>query len=123
MACHIERLRRCRGLRRRRGAGKGAPAPRRRIRVAAIHGSQKIPLSKQTAAERKRQVRPHSHAEATARGSMSVVTPSDVRLFLLEYLRRKLEANGRGLSEDLPEDLPEDCDLLLSGVIDSLGLL
>lgn len=50
---------------------------------------------------------------------MSVVTPADVRLFLMDYLRQKLEANGRGLAEDLPED----CDLLISGVIDSLGLL
>jgi acyl carrier protein len=50
---------------------------------------------------------------------MSVVTPIDVRLFLTGYLRRKLEGNGRAISEDLPED----CDLLLSGIIDSLGLL
>jgi acyl carrier protein len=40
-------------------------------------------------------------------------------MFLKDYLGRKLEANGRGASEDLPED----CDLLLSGMIDSLGLL
>ena len=50
---------------------------------------------------------------------MSVVTPTDVRLFLMDHLRRKLKADGRGLLEDLSED----CDLLLSGIIDSLGLL
>jgi acyl carrier protein len=50
---------------------------------------------------------------------MSVVTPADVRLFLTDYLSRKLEADGR----DLAGDLSEDCDLLLSGIIDSLGLL
>jgi acyl carrier protein len=50
---------------------------------------------------------------------MSTLTPTDVRMFLKEYLGRKLEANGRGACEDLPED----CDLLLSGMIDSIGLL
>ena len=50
---------------------------------------------------------------------MSTLTPTDVRMFLKDYLGRKLEANGRGVCEDLPED----CDLLLSGMIDSIGLL
>ncbi len=50
---------------------------------------------------------------------MSAVTPTDVRLFLKEYLDRRLAASGR----DSEEDLPEDCDLLLTGLIDSLGLL
>ena len=50
---------------------------------------------------------------------MSGFTPKDVRLFLKGYLDRKLEANGGSASEDLPED----CDLLLSGMIDSIGLL
>jgi acyl carrier protein len=50
---------------------------------------------------------------------MSTLTPLDVRIFLKDYLGRKLEANGRRACEDLPED----CDLLLSGMIDSLGLL
>ena len=50
---------------------------------------------------------------------MRVVTSADIRLFLTDYLRRKLEANGRGSVEDLSDN----CDLLLSGVIDSLGLL
>lgn len=50
---------------------------------------------------------------------MSVVRPSDVRLFVTDYLRRELAGDGR----DLAIDLTDDCDLLLSGVIDSLGLL
>lgn len=50
---------------------------------------------------------------------MSVVGPPDVRLFLTDYMRRKLAADGRALTGDLADD----CDLLLSGMIDSLGLL
>jgi acyl carrier protein len=50
---------------------------------------------------------------------MSDVTPGDVRKFLKDYLSRKFESNGRGTCEDLSED----CDLLLSGMIDSIGLL
>lgn len=50
---------------------------------------------------------------------MRTLTPTDVRLFLKDHLDRKLEANGRGSCEDLPDD----CDLLLSGMIDSIGLL
>ena len=51
---------------------------------------------------------------------MSDLTSADVRVFLKNYLGRKLEVNGRGALEDLPED----CDLLLSGVIDdSIGFL
>jgi hypothetical protein len=46
-------------------------------------------------------------------------TPTEVRLFLKDYLNGKLELTGRGLFEDLPEDF----DLLLSGMIDSMGLL
>lgn len=50
---------------------------------------------------------------------MTDVTPAEVRLFLTDYLNRRLEATGRSSREDLPED----CDLLLSGMIDSIGLL
>lgn len=50
---------------------------------------------------------------------MSALTSMDVRLFLKNYLARKLESKGRGTCEDLPDD----CDLLLSGMIDSIGLL
>ena len=50
---------------------------------------------------------------------MSGITSSEVRLFLTDYLERKLAADGRaGFGE-----LQEDCDLLLSGMIDSIGLL
>jgi acyl carrier protein len=50
---------------------------------------------------------------------MRAVTPKDVQAFLQEYLDRELKANGRGTCGDLSED----CDLLLTGLIDSLGLL
>jgi acyl carrier protein len=51
---------------------------------------------------------------------MSSLSPTDVRMFLKNYLHQKLESNGRGALDDLPDD----CDLLLSGVIDdSIGFL
>ena len=50
---------------------------------------------------------------------MTGLTSTDVQMFLKDYLDRKLEATGRPACEDLSED----CDLLLSGMIDSLGLL
>lgn len=50
---------------------------------------------------------------------MNGLTPADVRVFLKDYLDRKLAANGR----TVVRDLPENCDLLLSGMIDSIGLL
>jgi acyl carrier protein len=50
---------------------------------------------------------------------MSQLSPEDVRSFLVDYLGHKLESHGRIAGEDLPED----CDLLLSGMIDSIGLL
>jgi acyl carrier protein len=50
---------------------------------------------------------------------MSVLTPTDVRSFLKDYLGQRLKADGRAAFEDLPEDR----DLLLSGMIDSIGLL
>lgn len=50
---------------------------------------------------------------------MSVLTHTDVRMFLNDYLRKKLGADGHGTFSDLPDD----CDLLLSGMIDSIGLL
>lgn len=50
---------------------------------------------------------------------MSTVTPAEVRLFLKEYFNRKLEETGCGSYEDLPDD----CDLWLSGMIDSMGML
>jgi acyl carrier protein len=50
---------------------------------------------------------------------MSAVTPDDVQSFLQEYLTNALRELGR----EFPSDLADDCDLLLSGYIDSLGLL
>jgi len=50
---------------------------------------------------------------------INTVNPIEVRLFLKDYLNRKLEVAGRSSCEDLAED----CDLLLSGMIDSIGLL
>ncbi|MHB8616309.1 MAG: phosphopantetheine-binding protein [Candidatus Acidiferrales bacterium] len=50
---------------------------------------------------------------------MSAVTPDDVRMFLTGFIQKRLAAQG----QDLPNELPDECDLLLSGVIDSLGLL
>ena len=50
---------------------------------------------------------------------MSTFTPTEVLLFLKDYLNRKLEPTGRGWCEDLPEG----CDLLLSGMVDSIGIL
>jgi acyl carrier protein len=50
---------------------------------------------------------------------MSAVSPGDVRIFLKGFIQRRLAAQG----QDPLDELPDDCDLLLSGVIDSLGLL
>lgn len=50
---------------------------------------------------------------------MSQLTTADVRAFLKNYLDHKLTAEGRTVSDDLPDN----CDLLLSGMIDSIGLL
>ncbi|MGH8013538.1 MAG: acyl carrier protein [Candidatus Binataceae bacterium] len=44
---------------------------------------------------------------------------NSLRIFICEYLAESLAAKGR----DHPEQLSDDCDLLLSGIIDSLGLL
>ena len=50
---------------------------------------------------------------------MNTVTSEDVRRFLKEYLTEKLATQGR----EIPPELDDQCDLLLSGIIDSLGLL
>ena len=47
------------------------------------------------------------------------MSEGNVRFFLKDYLAQSLKASGRVL----PDDLADDCDLLLSGVIDSLGVL
>jgi acyl carrier protein len=51
---------------------------------------------------------------------MSVLTREDVRTFLSDQLARQLGTQGRDVSAN---GLQDDCDLLLSGKIDSLGLL
>lgn len=48
---------------------------------------------------------------------MSKTSPEDVRKFLTSFLVQKLNGQERGLANDLPDD----CDLLLTGMIDSLG--
>lgn len=50
---------------------------------------------------------------------MSEVTPQDVRTFVAAYLEQKLATEGR----DETFELNDSSDLLLSGVVDSLGFL
>jgi acyl carrier protein len=50
---------------------------------------------------------------------MNAMTPDAVQDFLREYIAKYLRGQGR----EVPADLPDDCDLLLSGYVDSLGLL
>jgi len=46
---------------------------------------------------------------------MNQVSPDGLRVFLRSYLASK--------GKEIPKELANDCDLLLSGIIDSLGLL
>ena len=50
---------------------------------------------------------------------MNAVTPDTVQDFLREYVAKSLRGQGR----EVPVDFPDNCDLLLSGYVDSLGLL
>jgi acyl carrier protein len=50
---------------------------------------------------------------------MSRASSEDIRIFLQQYIVEKSLAGGKGT----PSELTDDCDLLLSGMIDSLGLL
>ncbi|HXN72308.1 MAG TPA: acyl carrier protein [Candidatus Acidoferrales bacterium] len=50
---------------------------------------------------------------------MNNVSRGDVRLFLTGFIQKRLASQG----QDPLGELSDDCDLLLSGVIDSLGLL
>jgi acyl carrier protein len=50
---------------------------------------------------------------------MNAVTPDAGQDFLREYVAKYLRGQGR----EVPADLSDDCDLLLSGYVDSLGLL
>ncbi|HLZ91343.1 MAG TPA: acyl carrier protein [Candidatus Acidoferrum sp.] len=50
---------------------------------------------------------------------MSETSTTEIRAFLQQYIREKSAAGGK----NAPAELDDDCDLLLSGMIDSLGLL
>ena len=50
---------------------------------------------------------------------MKVIGYEEAHEFLEDFLLQKLTAQGR----NTPTELPEECDLLLSGLIDSLGIL
>jgi len=46
-------------------------------------------------------------------------TPDNVRVFVADFLNRKLKERGQGPLSDLPDDY----DVLLSGVLDSLAFV
>jgi acyl carrier protein len=50
---------------------------------------------------------------------MSHASSEEIRTFLQQYIAEKSVAGGK----ETPSELADDCDLLLSGMIDSLGLL
>jgi acyl carrier protein len=50
---------------------------------------------------------------------MSETSTTDIRSFLHQYILEKSLAGGK----TPPAELEDDCDLLLTGLIDSLGLL
>jgi acyl carrier protein len=50
---------------------------------------------------------------------MREINSEQVRVFLQQYILEKSLAGGK----ETPGELADDCDLLLSGMIDSLGLL
>jgi acyl carrier protein len=50
---------------------------------------------------------------------MMEANSEQIRIFLQQYILEKSVAGGR----QEPGELSDDCDLLLSGMIDSLGLL
>jgi acyl carrier protein len=50
---------------------------------------------------------------------MSDASSEEIRMFLQQYIAEKSLAGGK----ETPSELADDCDLLLSGMIDSLGLL
>jgi acyl carrier protein len=50
---------------------------------------------------------------------MSAASSEQIRAFLEQYILEKSLAGGKAR----PGELADDCDLLLSGMIDSLGLL
>ena len=50
---------------------------------------------------------------------MSRPTPANVRVFVADFLNRKLKDRGQGPLNDLPDDY----DVLQSGVLDSLAFV
>ncbi len=50
---------------------------------------------------------------------MNSATPDNVRVFVADFLNRKLKERGQGPLSDLPDDY----DVLLSGVLDSLAFV
>jgi acyl carrier protein len=50
---------------------------------------------------------------------MNEASSEQIRTFLQQYILEKSRVGGKGA----PGELADDCDLLLSGMIDSLGLL
>jgi acyl carrier protein len=50
---------------------------------------------------------------------MNRPTPDNVRVFVADFLNRKLRDRGQGPLNDLPDDY----DVLLSGVLDSLAFV
>ena len=50
---------------------------------------------------------------------MNIATPGNVRVFVADFLNRKLKDRGRGPLSDLPDDF----DMLLSGALDSLAFV
>lgn len=50
---------------------------------------------------------------------MNSATPDTVRVFVADFLNRKLKDRGQGPLSDLPDDY----DVLLSGVLDSLAFV
>jgi acyl carrier protein len=50
---------------------------------------------------------------------MNRPTPDNVRMFVADFLNRKLRDRGQGPLSDLPDDY----DVLLSGVLDSLAFV
>jgi acyl carrier protein len=50
---------------------------------------------------------------------MNSATPDNVRIFVADFLNRKLKDRGQGPLSDLPDDY----DVLLSGALDSLAFV
>jgi acyl carrier protein len=50
---------------------------------------------------------------------VNTATPDNVRVFVADFLNRKLKDRGQGPLSDLPDDY----DVLLAGVLDSLAFV